>query len=72
MKSFKSTMTGLLAAREGEVSRQEAIARAIIEKAMAGDLHAAAFIRDLTDKKKSPQADKSIRTVTVRVLEQEK
>ena len=72
MKTLKSVMLGELRQKveteSGEsVSRQSAIALAIIDKAMKGDLHAAAFIRDLTDKATEEKA--LPQSVTVRVIE---
>jgi len=68
MKSLKTTIVKFLGERdENDLSRQDAIAMAVIEKAMKGDLHAVAFIRDMTDKPKKEEAV-SPQTVTVRVL----
>lgn len=57
MKSLKSCMKRLLReeveSESGSICRQDAIAMAIIDKAMRGDLPAVNFIRELTEKKAS-------------------
>ncbi len=71
MKSFKTCITGLLQEKveseSGSISRQDAIAMAIIDKAMRGDLPAVNFIRELTEKKESAKG-KSEEVVKVRVV----
>lgn len=70
MKSFKSCMEGLLREKiqteSGSTSRQDAIAMAIIDKAMKGDLPAVNFIRELTEKKGSGKKEEEV--VRVRVI----
>jgi len=70
MKSFKSCMEGLLREKiqteSGSTSRQDAIAMAIIDKAMKGDLPAVNFIRELTEKKESGRKEEEV--VRVRVI----
>ena len=70
MKSFKSCMEGLLREKiqteSGSTSRQDAVAMAIIDKAMKGDLPAVNFIRELTEKKESGRKEEEV--VRVRVI----
>lgn len=71
MRSLKSCMKQLLReeveSESGSISRQDAIAMAIIDKAMRGDLPAVNFIRELTEKKNvAPKMARE--TVRVRVI----
>ena len=74
MNSFKERMEYLLAQKvacdEGEQSRMDAIALAVVDKALKGDLSAVNFIRELTQKKeKGAKASEEI--VRVRVVRDE-
>ena len=51
----------------GSISRQDAIAMAIIDKAMRGDLPSVNFIREMTERKKNT-SNKREETVRVRVI----
>lgn len=71
MDSFKERMQFLLAqtveTEGGEQSRMDAIALAVVDKAMKGDLSAINFIRELTQKReKSVKGSEEI--VRVRVI----
>lgn len=71
MDSFKERMQYLLsqtvATEGGEQSRMDAIALAVVDKAMKGDLSAINFIRELTQKReKSVKGSEEI--VRVRVI----
>ncbi len=74
MKSMKSIVSDLLKRSAEEirpVNRKEAIALAVIEKAMRGDLPSINFIRELTeDKAESKGRDVKDQIVHVRVVEQ--
>lgn len=72
MKTLKSVMLKELEQKmempDGEsISRQSAIALAVINKAIQGDLHAVAFIRDLTDKAAAEKTP--AQSVTVKIIE---
>lgn len=75
MKSFKSCISSLLQeqveAQGTSMSRQDAIAMAIIDKAMKGDLPAVNFIRELTEKKKADKAKNADEVVRVKVITEE-
>ena len=76
MKSLKTLILEMLSEEvdpEGEIktqkiSRQRAIALAIVEKAMRGDLPAVNFIRDLTDSK-SPRRSEGEQIIQIRVID---
>lgn len=71
MKTFKNLMEGLLQeeiqTESGSKSRKDAIALALIDRAMKGDLPAINFIRELTEKKEST-GSKAEEVVRVRVI----
>ncbi len=74
MKSFKTTLEKILSERvqteQGEQTRMDAIALAVVDKAMKGDLPSINFIRELSGKRPK-SAEKSEEIVRVRVIREE-
>lgn len=75
MNSFKTTMETLLnetiETELGERSRVDAIALAVIDKAMKGDLASVNFIRELTGKREKAAAKATEEVVRVRVIRED-
>ncbi len=74
MNSFKTTMQRILSetvqTEQGECSRMDAIAMAVVDKAMKGDLPSINFIRELSGKR-TKSAEKSEEIVRVRVIRED-
>lgn len=74
MKSFKTTLEKILGetvqTEQGEQTRMDAIALAVVDKAMKGDLPSINFIRELSGKR-AKSAQKSEEIVRVRVIRED-